>query len=114
MSQKKIIFCFMAMGLLLPIAWFIFYWTVGQDPYVSGWLMQTRWWDRVLLMLWPSSILLICCTDSVMLPILSVILNVVIYAVLGWFFWIGCKRSRIVLVATIISILASWYGLLRL
>lgn len=51
---------------------------------------------------------------SVMLPILAVVLNAILYAILGWLFWIGITRSRIVLTVVVVSIVIGWYGLLSL
>ena len=112
-TAKKFVLCFMAAGFLLPVAYFVFYWAFGHTD-VFAWLMQTQWCYDGLLMFWPSSILLTCCTEGVTLPILATTLNVILYGVLGWVLWIGLKRSRIVLIVTVVSILAGWYGLLRL
>jgi hypothetical protein len=117
MTAQRFILYFVTTGVFLPATWLAFYWTPGKAyPESILWLMLHARLDSLLLMFWPSSILMIADPGdkSVALPLIAISLNAVLYAILGWLFWIGLKRSRIVLAATVVSILAGWYGLLHL
>ncbi|MEO8165905.1 MAG: hypothetical protein ABI619_10975 [Betaproteobacteria bacterium] len=116
MTAKRFVLCFVAAGVLLPVLWFAFYWIVGRGhPDVNNWLMTVRV-DNLLLMFWPSSILMIADPEdkSIVLPIISTALNAALYGILGTLVWVGLRRSKIVLIGTVALVLIGWYGLLRL
>lgn len=114
MTAKKFVLCFVAAGIFLPAAWFGVY---RVCPEIINRAMSSLWVGDVVLLLWPSSILLLGDpneTSVVVLPIVSTIANAVLYGIIGALLWIGLKRSKAVLAVTVAAILAGWYGLLRL
>ena len=112
MTMKRFVFFFVAAGALLPAVWLGLY---RVYPVVIESLMSAAWMGGLLLVLWPSSILMLGDPrdTSVILPVLSLSLNVVLYGILGVLFWIGLKRVRTVLIVTVALLLLGWYGLLK-
>ncbi|MBE2241565.1 MAG: hypothetical protein IAE86_02340 [Burkholderiaceae bacterium] len=117
MTARRFILSFVALGILVPAAWFIFYWTIGKaKPDILRWIMLNTPTHELLLLLCPSSLLMMMDAEdkSYWLPVITIALNALLYAILGWLFWIGIKRSRIVLIGTAAVVLVGWYGLLNL
>ena len=117
MTARRFILSFVAFGILVPAAWFVFYWTVGKPhPETLRWVMLNTRIHELLLLLCPSSLLMMMDVEdtSLWLPVITIAVNALLYAILGWLFWIGIKRSRIVLVGTAAAILIGWCGLLNL
>ncbi len=99
-------------GILLPLAWFGAY-RIFPEPVNHA--MSTPWVGDAVLLLWPSSILLLGDPDevSLILPIISVALNAVLYGAIGWLVWIGWNRQRLILPVVAVGVLSGWYVLLR-
>jgi hypothetical protein len=117
MTARRFILSFVVLGILVPAAWFVFYWTVGRShPEALRWVMLNTRIHELLLLLCPSSLLMMLDSEdkSLWLPLITIALNALLYAILGWLFWIGIKRSLIVLIGTTAAVLISWYGLLNL
>jgi len=113
MTAKRFVLCFVAAGIALPVAWLSVY---RIYPAGINWVTSVPRADGLLLMLWPSSILLLGDPNdtSMVIPIVSVALNVVLYGILGGLLWLGLKRSKVVLAATVAAVSLGWYGLLTL
>lgn len=101
-------------GVVLPIIWLVAYWTfLRGNPGLMHSVMSVGHFDKVLLAIWPSSIFLAADPEnrSVAIPVVSMAVNAALYGGLGWLFWVGLYRTRIVLVRTILLILVGWYYL---
>jgi hypothetical protein len=114
MSMKRLVLIFTGIGAAFPLGFLAVYQL--SPAFRHWWHKGPVWMESAMLAVWPSSLLLMADPEgqSVWPPIISVALNVVLYAILGWLFWIGIKRSPIVLVGTAAAILVGWYGLLSL
>lgn len=75
--------------------------------------METLYLDRVLLGVWPSSVLLMADPEgrSVSIPIVAALANVVLYGGLGWLVWFGLYRKRAVLGLAAAVVVVGWYFL---
>ena len=101
-------------GIGIPILWLIVYWTLLRgNPSVMSSLMSGGHLDQALLAVWPSSIFLAADPEdrSVVIPIVSVAVNAILYAGLGWLVWFGFYRNRVVLGLTVVAIVVGWYCL---
>lgn len=103
-----------SLGALFPLAWLGIYHFV---PAFSGWWFKApTWTGNLLLAIWPSSLLMIGDPEdkSVMLPIVAVVLNALLYGIVGALIRYGFLYSKPVLAATIMGILVAWFALSRL
>jgi len=117
MTARRFILSFVAVGVFFPAVWFIFYWTIGKaHPETIRWVMLDTRIHELLLLLCPSSLLMLMDPEdqSFGLPIITIFLNAILYAILGWLVWIGIRQSKTVLIGTIALVLMGWYGLLNL
>jgi hypothetical protein len=107
------------LGLFTPIPFF------SAQLLIENLGMSGRAWTEKLLnaplMAWPSSIVMMATAgvDPLGGPALAVfaastLVNVVLYAVVGWLIWIGLFRSRVVLLLTLAGVAALWIRLLSL
>lgn len=105
-----------SVGVGPPTVYLLLYWTLlKENPDFWDWAM-TGHLDRVLLALWPSSILLMADPndESVAIPVVSIALNGALYAGLGWLLWFGLYKNRMVLAGTILLTLFGCYKLIGL
>lgn len=94
-------------GIGIPILWLIVYWTLlSGNPSLINSLMSVGHLDQALLAVWPSSIFLAADPEdrSVAVPIVSIAVNAVLYAGLGWLVWFDLYRHRVVLGLTVVAI----------
>lgn len=76
--------------------------------------------EKITLLLWPSSISLLGGAGfsshalSIKLQLLSIVVNAILYGVLGLLAWYGVMKSRIFLLLPIVTVGAIWSWLLML
>lgn len=102
-------------GVAVPCLWLLFHWMVLRgNPGLIDSIMETFHFDRVLLAIWPSWILLLADPEekSVAIPVVSVVVNAALYGIVGWLLWFGFYRHRTVLGLVIAAIAGGWFFLL--
>lgn len=116
MSYRRFVTWAVGLGVAIPVLWLVVQRTVlSGDPSLSCLALSTYRLDRVLLALWPSSILLMADPGghSVIIPAVAVAVNALVYGAVGWLIWFGLNRRRFVLPVVAVGVLAGWYFLLR-
>ena len=73
--------------------------------------MSKLYFDRVLLVIWPSWVLLMADPEgtSLLIPVVSVAANAVLYTVLGWSLWLGLNRNKALLGLVVVLALGGWH-----
>lgn len=116
MSQWRFVLWAVGVGVAIPALWLVVQRAfLSSDPGLSYLVLSTYRFDRVLLALWPSSILLMADPEgrSVAIPAVAITANAVLYGAVGWLVWFGLNRRRFMLPVVAVSVLAGWYALLR-
>jgi hypothetical protein len=106
-----------ALGAVIALVWWLAYYVIGgASPDFRSYLFSVPGLDTLLLLLWPTSILLLGDpTDSNLgLLLVAATGNVLLYGILGLLLWLGIYRSRAVLFAPILLIAGIWALLLSL
>ena len=106
-----------ALGTGIAGVWWLAYYVIGgASPGFRSNLSSAPGLDALLLLFWPTSILLLGDpTDSnVGLLLLAAIGNALLYGILGLLLWIGIYRSRAILLAPVLLIAGIWALLLSL
>lgn len=114
MTQRRLMGLFVLVGVAIPVLWFAFdSMMLRGHPRLSNYLLNTLHFDRVLLAIWPSSVLLMADPEgkSLLLPILSLLANVALYGVVGLLVWLGLRRHRAFLAVVAAGIGLGWYVL---
>jgi hypothetical protein len=116
MSQRRFIALAATVGVAFPVIWLAVNWGFLQgNPALSNLVLSSYRFDRVLLALWPSSLLLMADPEgrSVAIPAAAIAVNAMLYGAVGWLVWFGLNRHRFVLPVVAAGVLAGWYVLLR-
>lgn len=116
MSQWRFVVWAVGVGVAIPALWLVVQRVfLSSDPSLSYLILSTYRFDRVLLALWPSSILLMADPEgqSVAIPTVAITANAVLYGAVGWLVWFGLNRRRFLLPVVGVGVLAGWYLLLR-
>jgi len=116
MSHWRFVVWAMGVGVAIPALWLVVQRAfLSNDPSLSYLVLSSYRIDRVLLALWPSSILLMADPEgrSVAIAAVSITANAVLYGAVGWLVWFGLNRRRFVLSVVGVGVLAGWYFLLR-
>ncbi len=116
MSQRLFVTCAAGVGIALPLAWLAVYWTfLRENPALINSVMSGGYFDRVLIAIWPSWLLLVADPEerSIAIPVAAIAVNAVLYGALGWIVWFGLNRHRFVLPVLAVVVLAGWYFLFR-
>jgi len=103
-----------SVGIAIPVAWLAIYWGLLRgNPDLIHAVMSAGYFDRVLLAVWPSWILLAADPEerSVAIPAISVLVNALLYACLGWLTWFGLYRKRAALGLAAAVVGVGWYFL---
>lgn len=115
-SQLRFVILAAALGIATPVIWLVLYWAFlrGNPTQISS-VMSTTYFDRVLVAVWPSWIFLIADPEeqSIAIPAISIVVNAILYSILGWLVWFGLNRKRTVLGLAAAVVLAGWYFLLK-
>ena len=114
MRYLNLISWFAAAGAITPpilyVAWMLY------ERYVAASFDIRSVVESVLLILWPSSILLLGITgkDSSLYfgLFISTIVNVFLYVIVVTFVWLGYEKSHVFIVIIFIILIGSWYFLL--
>lgn len=116
MSQRRFVAWAVAIGAAISILWLAVYWAfLRGNPTLINSIMSFGHFDRILVALWPSWLLLVADPEerSVAIPAISIAANGLLYGILGWLIWIGLHRRRIMLGLVAVVLIAGWYLLLR-
>lgn len=111
--MAKLITIFSSAGLVIPIL-FTLIWRV-LEQYPHAWLSIGRILVNVQLLVWPSSIFMMATAghkgiDWGMLA-LSIAVNIILYAVIGFLIWWGINKYRWAIYCAIGLVLLIWYKL---
>jgi hypothetical protein len=116
MSQRRFIGLAVAIGAAVPILWLAIYWAfLRGNPTLINSVMSAGHFDRVLIAVWPSWVLMIANPEerSVAIPAMAIVVNALLYGVFGWLIWFGLNRKRLMLGVVAAALIAGWYLLLR-
>lgn len=116
MNQRLFVTSAAAIGVAVPVLWLLVYWAVLRgDSSLTNSIMSGWHFDRVLIVLWPSWLLLIADPEerSIAIPLVAIAINAVLYGGVGWLIWFGLSQRRHVLTGVATVLLAGWYVLLR-
>ena len=116
MSQRLFVTLAVALGVAVPVVWLVVQWGfLRGNAALSNLVLSSYRFDRVVLALWPSSLLLMADPEerSVAIPALSIAINALLYGIVGWLIWFGLNRNRLVLAGVVAALIVGWYLLLR-
>jgi len=116
MNQRRFVALAVFIGTIVPIVWLAVYWAFLRGNFSTIHVAMSDWYfDRVLIVLWPSWVFLIADPEerSVAIPAMAIAINALLYGVFGWLIWFGLNRKRIVLGIVAVALIAGWYFLLR-
>jgi len=112
----KFIGFFSLVGLVLPCLFFIAWRFLEDAPNLYGSIGNKL--ELLQLVAWPSSIFMMATTGeggmNFEILVISITVNVILYAIIGFLIWFGLYKQRWVLFCTAASLLLSWYFLLTL
>lgn len=97
--------------------WCFAYYVIGDaSPGFRAYLSSVPGVDTLLLLLWPTSILMLGDPEDSNLGLLLIAAsgNVLFYGILGLLLWFGIHRSRATLLATALLIAGIWALLLSM
>lgn len=109
-SILRTITYFSLAGLILPAV-------IVSIDYINGKLFEFDlvlgyWTEIMMLLLWPSSIILLPFLDwtrwFVVVLLTSILLNVFLYSAIGTFCWLGANRNRLYFIIPLIGLLLVW------
>ena len=113
MSIARFISSFAVGGGLVPLIFQAIWMVVSKYPAIDlklGLVIQ-----KLMLVLWPSSLIMIPASGDESLYfvalLISITVNVVLYAGIGAAIWCGLMRHRIVLILLITVLVAVWWRL---
>jgi hypothetical protein len=111
MSRWRFVSIGLCLGIGIPTAWLVIYWTFLRDH--AG--MISPWQLRVLLNVWPSWAFLMADPEerSMTIPALSIAINALLYGIGGWSIWFGLNRNRFALFAVVVVVVIGSYSLQR-
>lgn len=103
-------------GALVPLL-FRAIWSLVNAYQSANLTLQTRI-EKLMLMLWPSSVMTLPGDSdealSTKLLLLSIFVNVAFYVAIGVAVWFGVKKNNIILLLLAIVIVALWWRVLTL
>jgi hypothetical protein len=113
--MKRLIFKSAVIGGSLPLIWLVLLKLLGEET-ISTAMLSMPWLNALLILLWPSSLLLLGSPEKINtgLFVLSLVLNSGLYALLAALLLVGIQRSKSVLLFGIVVLVLGWYGLLRI
>lgn len=119
MKPKHVIVPFTLAGVILPLIF------TGLTSYINkpehyDSALEARV-ERVMLALWPSCLIEMA-TDGLrpgdaglyLIPLTSILLNVLLYAFVGFFVWLGITRHKTFFIVPLIVVVPIWWHLLLL
>jgi hypothetical protein len=115
MSQWRFAVWAVGVGIAVPVLWLVVQRVfLSNDPDLSYLLLSSYRFDRVLLALWPSSVLLMADPEgkSTAIPTVAIAANAVLYGAVGWLVRFGLNRRGFMLPVVGIGVVAGWYFLL--
>lgn len=116
MSQRVFVSASAFIGAAIPLVWLAVYWIFlrGNQNLIHSIMSDWRF-DRVLVALWPSWLLLIADPEqrSVAIPVVAIAVNAVLYGLVGWLIWLGVIHGRLTLALVFLALIVGWYVFLR-
>ena len=101
-------------GFVIPVL-FTLFWNCYETAISFE---QGLWIERLMLILWPSSFFMMGTAghNGIEYEVLSVsiVVNIVLYTVLGLLIWFGLNKQKWILYIVFILVTLGWYKLLRL
>jgi hypothetical protein len=116
MSRRRFVTLAAAIGAAIPMLWLAAYWAfLRGNPSLIYSVMSAGYFDRILVLVWPSWLFLIADPEerSIAIPAAAIGVNALLYGVVGWLIWFGMNRNRLVLAGVVVGLLVGWYSLLR-
>jgi hypothetical protein len=112
-NMMKFVALFSGAGLAIPILFSVMWW-LGLKNIVIPTI-----WQNVLLLFWPSYIGMMATAgattaETLKMLVISIVVNIVLYTLIGFLVWWGLNKCRWLLYAVGISIMYGWYKLLML
>lgn len=106
MKTRVVALVWSGMGALIPTIWIVLYRT-NPERYGRA-ALDFNWFDSTLLTIWPSAILMLMDPNdkSVSIPLISVLLNSLMYAAIGALIHMGFRRHRITTSMAVLAFLA--------
>lgn len=109
----KCILYFSCLGLVVPIIF-----SIVSLLYENMNRLLPSLLYKIQLMIWPSSIFMMATAankhiDFKML-IVSIVVNVILYSLIGFFVWFGIYKQKWVLFVIGVLVLLAWYKILNL
>ena len=92
----KFLLIFSLVGGSIPIIWLMFWhWAKNSCEQCVNWLMGSQFFDVTLLIVWPSSLLLVAdpSDNNLKLQSISVLINILFYMILGLLTWLATSKS---------------------
>ena len=116
MSFVRFLAWFAIGGVLVPLIFQVVWWLV--DRYQPANLDLGLGVQRIMLILWPSSLMMLPAgsDESLFLVALSIsiVVNVVFYVAIGVAIWYGFRKHHVILVLLAIVIGVIWWRMLTL
>lgn len=116
MTYRRVVTWAVGFGIAVPLLWLVLQRSIlSGNPSLSYLALSTYRLDYVLLLLWPSSVVLMADPEghSIIIPAVAIAANALLYGAVGWLIWFGLNRRRFVLPGVVVVVLAGWYFLLR-
>lgn len=116
MSKIRYISLFAIGGLIIPLIFQAAWWVVNKYPAIN--LKLGLGIQKLMLVLWPSSLMMLpASSDGNLYPsllLISLAVNVVLYAVIGTAIWYGFRKHHVILVLLAAVLAVIWWRLLTL
>lgn len=116
MSMARFISLFAAAGVLVPLLFQAVWWVISKYPAI--YLKLGTGLLRLMLVLWPSSLMLLPAgSDESLMPVallISIPVNVVLYAAIGAAIWYGFRKHHVILVLLAAILAVMWWRILTL
>jgi hypothetical protein len=113
--MMRFISLFAVAGVLVPVVFQVVFWIVGNYPAIErsiGYGLQ-----KLMLMLWPSSFVMLAASQESLylgLLLMSIALNVVLYAAIGSAVWYGLNKHYVIIALLAAAIVIMWWKILTL
>lgn len=116
MSLLRLISWFALVGTFIPPLLYGVWWV--SEKYLAGSYDVRLFVENVLLILWPSSIFMMATAGEEGFPwmmfLVSALVNVFLYALVGMFVWLGFKKTLLFFLPLVMCLGVLWWRLLKM
>lgn len=116
MSMARFISLFAVGGVLVPLVFQAAWWVISKYSAID--LKLGLGLQKSMLVLWPSSLMMLPAgSDESLLPVallISIAVNVVLYAAIGAAIWYGFRKHHVILVLLAVVMVVMWWRTLTL